>query len=62
MHVMRYMAFMGLAIALTGYLSGAPVFVADKPIEDGSKIMITSPQNGDKVSDGFELKVERSKG
>ena len=36
--------------------------MADKPIEDGSKIMITSPQNGDKVSDGFELKVERSKG
>ena len=62
MHVMRRMAFMGLGIALTGYLSGAPVFAADKPIEDGSKIMITSPKAGDKVSDSFELKYELTKG
>jgi hypothetical protein len=62
MHVMRRIGFMGLGIALVGYLSGAPVFAADKPIEDGSKIMITSPKNGDKVSDSFELKYELTKG
>jgi hypothetical protein len=62
MHVMRRIAFMGLGIALTGCLSGAPVFAADKPIEDGSKIMITSPKAGDKLSDTFELKYELTKG
>ncbi len=62
MRVMRSMSFMGLGIALTGYLSGAPVFAADKPIEDGSKIMITSPKTGDKVADSFELKYELTKG
>ena len=58
MHMMGRIGFMGLGIALAGCLSGAPVFAADKPIEDGSKIMITSPKNGDKVSDSFELKYE----
>ena len=29
MHVMSRIVFMGLGIALTGYLSGAPVFAAD---------------------------------
>jgi hypothetical protein len=62
MHVMGRIGFMGLGIALAGCLSGAPVFAADKPIEDGSKIMITSPKNGDKVSDSFELKYELTKG
>jgi hypothetical protein len=62
MHVMSRIVFMGLGIALTGYLSGAPVFAADKPIEDGSKIVITSPKAGDKVSDSFELKYELTKG
>lgn len=62
MHVMRHLAFIGLGIALTGYLSGVPAFAADKPIEDGSKIMITSPKDGDKVSDSFELKYELTKG
>jgi hypothetical protein len=33
-----------------------------KPAEDGSKITITSPKNGDKVSDSFELKYELVKG
>jgi hypothetical protein len=56
------MAFIGLGIALIGYLSGAPVFAANKPIEDGSKIVITSPKDGDKVSDSFELKYELTKG
>lgn len=62
MHVMGRIGFMGLGIALAGCLSGTPVFAADKPIEDGSKIMITSPKNGDKVSDSFELKYELTKG
>jgi hypothetical protein len=62
MHVMGRIGFMGLGIALVGCLSGAPVFAADKPIEDGSKIMITSPKDGDKVSDSFDLKYELTKG
>jgi hypothetical protein len=63
MHVMGRIGFMGLGIALAGCLSGAPVFAADKPpIEDGSKIMITSPKAGDKVSDSFDLKYELTKG
>ena len=63
MHVMGRIGFMGLGIALAGCLSGAPVFAMDKPpIEDGSKIMITSPKAGDKVSDSFELKYELTKG
>lgn len=62
MHVMGRIGFMGLGIALVGALSGAPVFAADASIEDGSKIMITSPKDGDKVSDSFELKYELTKG
>ncbi|MDE3043172.1 MAG: hypothetical protein KGJ82_21755 [Nitrospirota bacterium] len=62
MHVMGRIGFMGLGIALVGFLSGAPVFAADQPIEDGSKIMITSPKDGDKVGDSFELKYEFTKG
>jgi hypothetical protein len=62
MHVVRRIGFMGLGIVLAGCLSGTQVFAADKPIEDGSKIMITSPKNGDKVSDSFELKYELTKG
>lgn len=62
MYVMGRIGFMGLGIALVGALIGAPVFAADAPIEDGSKIMITSPKDGDKVSDTFELKYELTKG
>ena len=62
MHVMERIGFMGLGIALVGALSGAPVFAADKPIEDGSKIVITSPKDGDKVGDNFELKYDLTKG
>jgi hypothetical protein len=58
--------FMGLGIALTTALSVAPVFAGDKPakapVEDGSKLMITSPKDGDKVSDTFELKYDLTKG
>jgi hypothetical protein len=38
-----------------------PVFAAEKPTEDGQKVMITSPKNGDKVSDSFELKYQVTK-
>jgi len=58
--------FMGLGIALAGSLSVAPVFAGDKPakapVEDGSKLMITSPKDGDKVKDTFELKYDLTKG
>jgi hypothetical protein len=62
MHVLGRIGFMGLGIALVGCLSGAPVFAADQPIDDGSKIVIVSPKDGDKVSDNFELKYELTKG
>jgi hypothetical protein len=66
MHVMGRIGFMGLGVALAGCLSGAPVFAGDNPdkapIEDGSKVMITSPKDGDKVSDSFELKYDLTKG
>jgi hypothetical protein len=63
---MGRIGFMGLGIALAGCLSVAPVIAGDKPakapIEDGSKVMITSPKDGDKVSDSFDLKYELTKG
>jgi hypothetical protein len=62
MHLMGRIGFMGLGIALVGALSGAPAFAVDKPMEDGSKIMIMSPKDGDKVADSFELKYELTKG
>ena len=66
MHVMGRIGFMGLGIALVGFLSGAPVFAGDNPdkapIEDGSTVMITSPKDGEEVSDSFELKYELTKG
>ena len=62
MHIMGRIGFIGVGIALMGCLSGTSVFAVDKPIENGSKIMITSPKDGDKVSDNFELKYELAKG
>ena len=67
MQMMGRIGFMGLGIALAGCLSGAPVFAEDKPaakppVEDGSKIMITSPKDGEEVDDSFELKYELTKG
>ena len=61
MHVMERIGFIGLGIALVGCLSVAPVFAADKPIENGPKIIITSPKDGATVSDNFELKYELTK-
>jgi hypothetical protein len=66
MQMMGRIGFMGLGIALAGCLSVAPVFAGDKPpakpIEDGSKVMITSPKDGDKVSDNFDVKYDLTKG
>src|SRR5438477_11610563 len=66
MDVMGRIGFMGLGVALAGALAGAPVFAGDKPakapIEDGSKVMITSPKDGDKVSDTFGVKYDLTKG
>lgn len=62
MQMLGRIGFVGLGIALVSALSGAPVFAEDKPIEDGSKVTITSPKDGDKVSDSFELKYELTKG
>jgi len=66
MHMVGRIGFMGLGIALAGCLTGAPVFAGDKPakapVEDGSKVMITSPKDGDKVSDTFEVKYDLTKG
>ncbi|NWF71764.1 MAG: hypothetical protein HXY51_01795 [Nitrospirae bacterium] len=63
---MRRIWLMALGIALVGCLSGAPVFAEDKPgappVKDGPKVVITSPKDGDKVSDSFDLKYELSKG
>ena len=62
MQVMTRIGFMGLGIAWMGGLSGTPVFAEDNPVDDGSKIMITSPKDKDKVSDSFDLKYELTKG
>jgi Big-like domain-containing protein len=66
MHRVGRVGIIGLGIALAGYLSGAPVFAGEQPQRppavDGSKITITSPKDGDKVNDSFELKYELSKG
>lgn len=62
MHRMARIGLMTLGIAFVGALSGGPVFAVDKPVADGSKIMITSPKDGDKVRDSFELKYELVKG
>ncbi|HRB82648.1 MAG TPA: hypothetical protein PK614_10360 [Nitrospira sp.] len=62
MHVMTRIGFVGLGIALVGALSGTPVFAADKPVEDGSKIVITAPKDRDTVGDSFELKYDLTKG
>jgi len=51
----------GLGIVLVGCLGGAPVFAGEKLTEEGQKVMITSPKNGDKVSDSFELKYQITK-
>jgi len=61
MSMMRRIGFMGLGIVLAGCVSGAAVLAAEKPAENGPKIMITSPKDGDKVGDSFELKYKVTK-
>ena len=66
MNVVGRIGFMGLGIALAGCLNVGPVFAGDKPaaapVADGSKLVITSPKDGEKVSDTFEVKYELTKG
>jgi Bacterial Ig domain len=66
MHMVGRIGIIGLGIALAGCLSGTPIFAAEPPQRpqavDGSKITITSPKDGDKVNDSFELKYELTKG
>ena len=66
MQMMGRIGFMGLGIAFAGCLSVGPVFAGDKPaaapVADGSTVTITSPKDGDKVSDTFEVKYELTKG
>ncbi len=66
MHVMGRIGIMGLGVAFVSCFSGAPVFAGDNPdkvpIEDGSKVVITSPKDGEEVDDSFELKYELTKG
>lgn len=57
---MKRMLLSGLAmVAVSMIASINPVFAE---VDDGSKITITSPKNGDKVGDTFELKYELVKG
>lgn len=53
---------MGLMVSTAMVLSDVPQSMAGQLAEDGSKIMITSPKDGDKVSDTFQLKYELAKG
>ena len=66
MQRMGRIGLMGLGVALAGCLAVAPTFAGDKPakapVEDGSKVMISSPKDGDKVADTFEVKYELTKG
>ena len=66
MQVMGRIGVVGLGIALAGCLAGAPAFSGEKPVkppvEDGSKVVITSPKDGEDVDDSFELKYELTKG
>ena len=65
MDIMKHIGSMGFGIVLVGSLIGTPAFAGDKHdkhIADGSKVMITSPKDGDKVGDNFELKYELPNG
>ncbi|BCA54575.1 hypothetical protein W02_17150 [Nitrospira sp. KM1] len=62
MRVTSRIGMMGIGIALIGAFGLTPVLADETPIEDGSKIVITSPRDGDKVGDTFDLKYEFTKG
>ena len=66
MQMMRCIGFMGLGIVFAGALAGVPVFAEDTPakppVDDGSKLMIISPKDGEEVDDSFELMYELTKG
>ena len=62
MRMIIRIGLMGLMVSTVMLLSDASWSVAGQPAEDGSKVMITSPRDGAKVSDSFELKYELVKG
>lgn len=62
MHMFRRIGFAGLLIAAAAYFGEVPIYAADQPVDDGSKITITSPTDKAKVADSFELKYELVKG
>lgn len=52
-----------VVVITAGLVAGLGMAQAeDQPIEDGSKVTITSPKDGDKVGDTFDLKYELTKG
>lgn len=57
---MRRVLFFGIALLTATWILPLSSGLAD--VDDGSKITITSPQDGAKVGDTFELKYELVKG
>lgn len=57
---MKRVLFTGLALIVLSL--GIPIVPAFADEDDGSKIAITSPKNGAKVGETFELKYELVKG
>lgn len=57
---MKRMLLCGLAIVAVSLTASMDPAFAD--VDDGSKITIVSPKNGDKVGDTFDLKYELVKG
>lgn len=49
-------------LALVAVCTAVSISPAVADVDDGSKIRITSPKDGDKVGDTFELKFELEKG
>jgi len=62
MSLFTRIGFAGLAIAAVAYLGHGPLHAEHQPAEDGSKVSITSPKDGDKVKDTFDLKYDLVKG
>ena len=56
---MRTMLAVALILMLGGLVGAGPALAAD---DDGSKITITAPKNGDTVGSTFDLKYDLAKG
>ena len=61
MRVTKRLGCIAVGILWAGLFSGVPVIAGDTPMNDGSKVTIISPKDGDQVSDSFELKYRLSK-